>query len=114
MHLAPDCSVCSRGYSASLSFTCRECSDETVGLIIATVLVMMACVVGFAVVSYLISAEGLSGGRGIIGRVTQWIPMQSVKTVIIVWQILTQVRPTGRTYGSEPENMSDTKWSSRM
>ena len=53
---------------------------------------VMAIAVGFAMVSYLVSADVGGAGRGIVDRVTRRIPMQSVKIVVVAWQILTQVR----------------------
>ena len=37
--------------------------------------------------------EGEQGGmrRGLIERVMRYIPLQSLKIVVVVWQILTQV-----------------------
>lgn len=32
------------------------------------------------------------GGRGRIERLTRYIPLQSIKIVIVAWQIVTQVR----------------------
>lgn len=44
------------------------------------------------VVSYLIFGERQGATRGIVSRVKRCIPLQTVKIVIVVWQILTQVR----------------------
>ena len=94
--LLPDCSVCSKNYAPSLSYTCRECSNSAVGIAVATALTLLAAAVGIVIVSHLLSGEMVGSGRGIVDRLTRRVPMHSVKIVIIVWQILTQVRPNNR------------------
>lgn len=93
-----DCSVCSYGYTQELNFACRKCSGSTSGIVVVTVLVLVALCVGAAVVSYAMSGEMAARRRGPLGSLLQNIPLQSVKIVIAVWQILTQVRakPTRR------------------
>ena len=91
-----DCSVCSDGYSEKLGFTCSKCSkDSAVGIVVAAILSIAALFAAVCVVWYLISGEaGLSAGQGVIGFLTRYIPLQSVKIVIVAWQILTQVSRT--------------------
>ena len=91
-YLFADCSVCSKNYVSSLNFICRKCYDSAVGFAIAVVVTVLIAAVGRAIVSYLLSAERSDAGRTIAVRVAQSLPMQSVKNVIVVWQILTQVR----------------------
>ena len=86
-----DCSVCSENYAPNLSFTCRKCFDRRVGVATAVVLAVLVLAVGLVVILYLVSAEEGGAGRGIVNRVMKRIPMQSVKIIIVVWQILTQV-----------------------
>ncbi|CAN0440774.1 unnamed protein product, partial [Ascophyllum nodosum] len=45
---------------------------------------------GLTIFSYLVSAEVGGAGRGIVDRVTRWVPMQSIKIIVVAWQILTQ------------------------
>ena len=48
----------------------------------------------FAIVAflpYMLSGEMEGADKSIVARVTRFIPLQSVKIVIVVWQILTQV-----------------------
>ncbi|CAM9458195.1 unnamed protein product [Ectocarpus sp. 8 AP-2014] len=86
----PYCSVCSVDYSTTLSFTCTECVDSDGGItimIVAAVFVLGGVIV---LCMYLVSG-GLDGaGKGIIHRLTQRLPLQSIKIVVVVWQILTQ------------------------
>lgn len=87
-----DCSICVDGYTASLGYVCSKCSDSTAGIVLAAFLALAALCVAVAVVSYVMSGEHGSRGKGLAGRVARFIPLQSVKIVIVAWQILTQVR----------------------
>ena len=87
-----DCSICSKTYVSGTSFSCRKCSDRAIAITIVAILVVLATVIGLATVSYLVSAEGVGSGRGIMKVIMSRVPTQSVKIVIVVWQILTQVR----------------------
>ena len=49
---------------------------------------LLACA---AFLSYMISGKMENTDHGIVARVSRFIPLQSVKIVIVVWQILTQV-----------------------
>ena len=90
--LIADCSVCSKNYVSSLRFTCGECFDRTTVIVTATLLLGLALGVVIAIISYLVSAEVADARRGIIDYMMQRIPLQSLKIIIILWQILTQVR----------------------
>ena len=64
-------------------------------MIAVTIVVMfmvLATAIGLATVWYLVPAEGVGGGREIAEAIMRRVPTQSVKIVIVVWQILTQVR----------------------
>lgn len=87
-----DCSVCSNGYTADLSLTCSKCSDSTGGIVLAAVLTAVALAVVGTVVSHVMSGEVRPEGAGTVGRLRRYIPLQSLKIVIVAWQILTQVR----------------------
>ena len=91
--LLTDCSVCSDGYSAQLSFVCSKCPENNAaGIVVAVALAIGALFVAVAVVSYVMSGEaGLGAGQGLVERLARYIPLQSVKIVIVAWQILTQV-----------------------
>ena len=86
----PYCSICSEGYSEHLSFSCRECSDNnTDTIIVAVILSVVGLIVIVALASYLTSSE-IDSSLGISGVVKRYIPLQSLKIVIVTWQILTQ------------------------
>ena len=87
-----DCSVCSKNYVSSRRFVCRQCSNRTTSIAIATVVSFLVAAMGLYLFSYLVSSRKEGTGRGVIDRITQRIPKQSVKIIIVVWQILTQVR----------------------
>ena len=94
-----DCAICSEGYTAQPGFVCNECSSSTAGVVLAVVLAVVALIVAVAVVSYATTGEGKGKGRGLVARVARYIPLQSVKIVIVAWQILTQVSLTRGTHG---------------
>ena len=52
------------------------------------------------VVSYVVSGEVGDKGDRIVARLKRYIPLQSLKIVIVAWQILTQVRENGEGLGS--------------
>ena len=62
-------------------------------MLVAVTAVISACV-GVGVVMYMMSGEvrNRAQERGPFRRLLQSIPLQSVKIVIVAWQILTQVR----------------------
>lgn len=86
-----DCAVCSKGYTAQIGQKCSKCSDSTGGIVLAAVLAVLALLAAAAVVSYVTSGERAVKGQGIVERVGRYIPLQSLKIVIVAWQILTQV-----------------------
>ena len=49
-----------------------------------------AVVMTVVVVKYVTSAN-MGAGRGIFSRLLRRVPLQSVKIIIVAWQILTQV-----------------------
>eukprot|EP00904_Undaria_pinnatifida_P004259 jgi/Undpi1/13834/HiC_scaffold_9.g03485.m1 len=88
----PYCSICSDGYTAQLGFSCNECSENNSrGIAVAVVLVVAVVITAVSMISYVMSGEaGLGAGQGVIDCLTRYIPLQSVKIVIVAWQILTQ------------------------
>ena len=86
-----DCSICSKNSVSTVGFICRECTNGTVGIAVAFVATVLIASLGLAMGSYLVSPEETRAGQGIVDRLTRRIPMQSVKIIIVVWQILTQV-----------------------
>eukprot|EP00752_Nemacystus_decipiens_P008185 g7321.t1 len=92
-YTGPYCAVCETGYSSSLGYTCTRCStSRRQGLMIAIVigaLIVVLAVVFFC--RYLLSMALEEEETGCFyRRVIQAVPLQAVKIVVVVWQILTQ------------------------
>ena len=89
-----DCSVCEKGYSSTLAFTCKKCSDSntTTVLTVAIVVMVIAAAGGAYLTVYLVSMEPerVRMTRPHV-RLLQYIPLQAIKTLVVLWQILTQV-----------------------
>lgn len=85
--------MCSDGYTHALGPSCNKCSDAT-GLGIALVVVLgVAILAGFVgFLTYMLSGQEQDTDQGIVARLARYIPLHSLKIVIVVWQILTQVR----------------------
>ena len=89
-----DCSVCQSGYSASLSATCTRCSPSRRQWLLAVTLIVgtitIGAMVAFAV--YLMSTNFDSRETTYIHQTfLRRVPLQSFKSIVVVWQILTQV-----------------------
>ena len=91
-HFSADCSVCSKNYVSTRRFTCRECPDRTLEIAIVVIVALLASSVSLGVVSYLVSTEVVGAGQGIVARLKERIPKESIKIIVVMWQILTQVR----------------------
>ena len=97
-HAPADCAVCEEDYAAALSYTCSKCSG-TDGLVVAILVLVVVSVILAAAIVHLLSAPEtpeLIGPRRTTIRTTllkvmQAIPPQAVKTIVVSWQILTQV-----------------------
>ncbi len=55
-------------------------------------LAVLVLVTAAGVISYVMSGETEVGGRGVVARLRRYIPLQSVKIIVVAWQILSQVR----------------------
>lgn len=86
-----DCSVCTENYSKSLVFTCTKCVDDGGGIAILVLVAVFGLGAAIALYMHLVSEEMDGTRRGIIHRFTTRLPLQSIKIVVVVWQILTQV-----------------------
>ena len=98
-HAPADCAVCEDDYAAALGYTCSKCSGVD-GVVVAILALALASVVLAAVVVHLLSAPenpALIGARRTMIRTTLREVMQAIsspdlKTMVVSWQILTQVR----------------------
>eukprot|EP00903_Cladosiphon_okamuranus_P012632 g11818.t1 len=92
-HKGPYCAVCETGYSSSLAYTCTRCSSSrrqglkaaiAIGAIVAILAVAVFC-------RYVLSTEVEGRDTGCFHRrVLQAVPLQALKIIVVVWQILTQ------------------------
>lgn len=87
-----DCAVCSDGYAPQLGFTCTKCLDAASGAVLASFVLVAIAFAAVAVASYVMSGERPGKRRGVVERVARFVPLQSIKIVVVSWQILTQVR----------------------
>lgn len=88
--LTADCAICSDGYAESLSYTCGSCSDRKARLV-AMVALSITVMLGVAFLGYMVSKERNARPGGRFHRLKRLLPLQSLKIVIVVWQILTEV-----------------------
>lgn len=78
----------------TLSFTCTECVDSRGGIAIMVVVAVFSLCAIIALSMHLVSGEMDGARQGIVHCVTKRLPLQSIKIVVVVWQILTQVSDT--------------------
>ena len=86
-----DCSVCSTSYTANLNFRCTPCTGRKWGIAIASIVGGVSLAIGIVVVLYLSSAGMRGSRRSMVNRVARFVPFQSLKIIIVAWQIVTQV-----------------------
>lgn len=89
-----DCAVCETDFSPSLAHTCTQCSSSRrQGLVAATIIAAFVAVFAVATtIKFLLSTEHGEGNVGCFRRrVLQAVPVQALKIIVVVWQILTQV-----------------------
>lgn len=79
----------------SFGFACEKCVGKAGGIVVAVafILVLIILLVAAVIATHTMSGE-LEGGErgGRLGRLSRYFPLQSVKIVIVAWQIVTQVR----------------------
>lgn len=66
--------------------------DDRGGIAILVVVGVFVLGAAIALYMHLVSAEMEGARRGVIHRFARRLPLQSIKIVVVVWQILTQVR----------------------
>lgn len=90
-----DCSVCDASYTSSLNFVCVPCTARKWGIAMAGIACGIGLVVGIAVVFHLLSPNVSGSGGNFVDRLARFVPFQSIKIIIVAWQIVTQVRMKG-------------------
>lgn len=107
--LVEDCAVCTDGYAAGSSYSCTKCSGA-IGRSaswLAAVILVVAVLIAIAAVAYLVGMVGEGGdgdrdeGGARLSLARKWsscravivkaLPLTGIKTVVVVWQIVTQV-----------------------
>lgn len=89
-----DCSVCQDGYAATLAFICARCSGSGQAAVLSVAMVFMVIAVGVVVyiVTFLVSTRPTeTSDNRLHARVLRALPLASVKIIVVVWQILSQV-----------------------
>ncbi|CAN0137715.1 unnamed protein product, partial [Ectocarpus fasciculatus] len=86
----PYCAICSEDYSAKLGFTCSKCPNRAGGIMLATALAVIGLFTVVAVVSYVAWRVGPNTGFGAAGHLKRYLPLQTLKIIVVAWQIVTQ------------------------
>lgn len=84
--------MCSEDFTTTLSFTCAECVDSRGGIAIMAVVALFSLFAIIALFVHLVSGEKDGARQGLVDLVTKRLPLQSIKIIVVVWQILTQVK----------------------
>ena len=94
--------MCEEGYAPGVAFSCSSCSDgrSLIATAVALSLVAVALVVAIildltAVVAVAASPTSRNGCGAGYRRLKAAIPFQSLKIVVVSWQIITQVSMLG-------------------
>ncbi|CAN0255509.1 unnamed protein product, partial [Ascophyllum nodosum] len=91
--MGPYCSVCEKGYSTTLAYTCKMCSGshQTIVLVVAIVVIVMATAGGAYLTVYLVSMEPAKARTTRLHvKLLHYVPLQAFKILVVLWQILTQ------------------------
>ena len=86
--------MCEDGYSATLAFTCGKCSSSNHAAVLALVVVVMvgAAAGTIYLTAYLVSIEPLETRMTLPHiKLLKAVPLQAIKIIVVLWQILTQV-----------------------
>ncbi|CAN0122023.1 unnamed protein product [Ectocarpus sp. 6 AP-2014] len=86
----PYCSICSDGYASNLGYSCSKCFSRSGGIVFALGMAVLALFVAVVVITYIMSGEAGERRMYVFERLGWYVPLQSVKIVIVSWQILTQ------------------------
>ncbi|CAN0437324.1 unnamed protein product [Ectocarpus sp. 12 AP-2014] len=92
-YTGPYCAVCETEFSTSFGHTCTRCSSSRRhGLIAVTAIAALVAVLGVVTIfNLLLSTEVEEESIGCFHRrVLRAVPVQPLKIVVVVWQILTQ------------------------
>ena len=89
-----DCSVCEKGYYATQAYKCKRCSvsHQTIVLVVAIVVIVMATAGGVYTTVYLVTMEPANARMTRLHvKLLHYVPLPAFKILVVLWQILTQV-----------------------
>lgn len=96
--MPPDCAVCASGYTGAQGDVCYECGEVTAvaSEVAAVIFVFLIPCLLFYTYKYLTtvtqdSPERLVRIQGYLAHIKRAIPLQSLKILLVTWQIITQV-----------------------
>lgn len=89
-----DCSTCLEGYSPGIGYICRRCSGGIGSIIVTVTILVSAVAVALLVLFFWIHDKSTGGGQGLLTSMRR--QLLSLKIVIIVWQVTTQVKTNDR------------------
>lgn len=86
--------MCDKDYTPSLGFACNKCSDDAASIAVAALVALVSVLLVVGAFVYAMSGKdrGLSTRTGKKIMATCMRRLNSMKILIIVWQIITQVR----------------------
>lgn len=87
-----DCSLCISGYAPTLVYNCSKCPGGDIATIVAILVVTFALFVSAVFVAYMVSGEQETTHWRIVHRLSERLPLQTIKIVIVTWQIIAEVR----------------------
>ncbi len=87
-----DCAVCSDGYTERLGSVCSKCLSHASGIVLAAFFLVGIILAAILVALYVMSGKRTGTRQRLVDRWARLIPLQSLKVIIVSWQILTQVR----------------------
>lgn len=86
-----DCAVCRKGFASRIQYKCARCKEREVGEVVVGVFATAISLTIFALLWYMVSVTAGIEENGFLRTFMKYVPVQGLKIVIVVWQIITQV-----------------------
>ena len=97
MEITKDCAVCQEDYSPGLDFSCSKCSTTsgiarvaTSGVLLVSFFVLVFILVNLVSLGPTSDEASNSTSISVLRRLKGTVRLHSLKTIIVVWQIITQ------------------------
>lgn len=88
-----DCAVCSEDYVRTISYSCNKCSSKTsFGPAVFAIFGGLTGLLLLLSVYYMVLIERGRTTHHFVDRIKNMLAVQSLKIIIVSWQIVTQVR----------------------